>query len=161
MYPYNTNSTQKINNIKVTSAKLIMSEEEPTIQDMIIDAIKDEEHDFKYYSALSDAITDTADSETVKSMSLDEYKHKRILEEIYYALTGAMPEKVEVEIEPISNNLENEFGNSLFKELEGVEIYRELMTSFESLGVRDLFFEILTDEQSHADMLNYLMNSNA
>ncbi|MPM83916.1 hypothetical protein SDC9_130986 [bioreactor metagenome] len=157
MYPYITNKTQKLNNVKLSNAKLVMSEEEPTIQDMIIDAIKDEEHDFKYYSALSDAITDPTDAETVKSMSLDEYKHKRLLEEIYYALTGAMPQPVEVEIEPISNNLKEEFSNSLFKELEGVELYRELMTSFESLGVRDLFFEILTDEQSHADMLNYLI----
>lgn len=157
MYPYNTNKTQKINSVKPSNAKLVMSEEYPTVQDMLIDAMKDEEHDFKYYSALSDAISDTADSETVKSMAFDEYKHKKLLEEIYYALTETMPEKIEVEIEPISEDLKAEFTNSLFKELEGVELYRELMASFENQSIRDLFFEILTDEQAHAAMNNYFI----
>jgi len=159
MYPYNTSKTnhQNTNNLKSSNAKLIMSEEEMTVQDILINEMNDKEHNYQYYSALSEKLTDSADAETVKSMAFDEYKHKRLLEEIYYALTETMPEKTEVKIEPISNNINDEFTNTFFKELEAVEMNRELMASFENQSVKDLFFEILTDEQAHAAILNYLI----
>lgn len=160
MYPYNIKNVQKQNNIKLSNTNLVMSQEpqeSPEIENMLMEALRDEDHDFRYYTSLSDAIEDTDDAEIVKSMAYDEYKHMRLIEEVYYALTGTMPEKVDVTMEPLSNDLMVEFSNSFFKELDGVEFYRTLMSSFENASVRDVFFEILTDEQSHASILNYLI----
>ena len=54
-----------------------------SIIDMLNDALDDEYRDYYKYMALAEDLTDEADSETVKSMAYDEYKHRRLLEEIY------------------------------------------------------------------------------
>ena len=40
-------------------------------------------------------------------------------------------------------------------------MYRDIMSAFEDIAIRDMLFEIITDEQSHADILNYLIHKNS
>ena len=94
-------------------------------------------------------------------MSLDEYKHKRIFEEIYTALTGEQPTISVVETETDFSDIPAVLVNRLFDELESVEMYRDIMSAFEDNAIRDMLFEIITDEQSHADILNYLIHKNS
>ena len=61
------------------------------ILDMLTDALNDEYSDYTKYMELSEKIDDTRDSGTVRSMAYDEYKHRRLFEEIYKALTGSAP----------------------------------------------------------------------
>ena len=46
---------------------------------------------------------------------------------------------------------------SLFEELDSVEFYRDIMSNVETPSVREILFEIITDEQSHAQIINYLL----
>ena len=69
MYPYNTRKDDE----PVSDAKLVISADTQTIADMLVDAINDEAGDYKKYTDLSQSISDAEDSETVKSMSYDEF----------------------------------------------------------------------------------------
>ena len=66
------------------------------ILDMLTDALDDEYSDYTKYMELSEKIDDTRDSGTVRSMAYDEYKHRRLFEEIYKALTGSAPASLKV-----------------------------------------------------------------
>ena len=160
MYPYNIKNNSKPIP-KLNTARLTISADEQTLQAMLNDAINDENRDFMYYQALSEAMPDSVDGEIVKSMSLDEYKHKRIFEEIYTALTGEQPTISVVETETDFSDIPAVLVNRLFDELESVEMYRDIMSAFEDNAIRDMLFEIITDEQSHADIFNYLIHKNS
>ena len=160
MYPYNIKNNSKPIP-KLNTARLTISADEQTLQAMLNDAINDENRDFMYYQALSEAMPDSVDGEIVKSMSLDEYKHKRIFEEIYTALTGEQPTISVVETETDFSDIPAVLVNRLFDELESVEMYRDIMSAFEDNAIRDMLFEIIADEQSHADILNYLIHKNS
>lgn len=160
MYPYNIKNNSKPIP-KLNTARLTISADEQTLQAMLNDAINDENRDFMYYQALSEAMPDSVDGEIVKSMSLDEYKHKRIFEEICTALTGEQPTISVVETETDFSDIPAVLVNRLFDELESVEMYRDIMSAFEDNAIRDMLFEIITDEQSHADILNYLIHKNS
>lgn len=160
MYPYNIKNNSKPIP-KLNTARLTISADEQTLQAMLNDAINDENRDFMYYQALSEAMSNSVDGEIVKSMSLDEYKHKRIFEEIYTALTGEQPTISVVETETDFSDIPAVLVNRLFDELESVEMYRDIMSAFEDNAIRDMLFEIIIDEQSHADILNYLIHKNS
>ena len=155
MYPYNikTPDTKLQKNIIVANDVEIISE-------MIIDAINDETGDYKKYTALASMIDNADDSETVKSMSYDEFKHKRLFEEIYYSLTGLTAPEAKEAAEEVYEDITEALTESLFEELEAVEMYREIMAAMENEAVKNMLFEIITDEQAHADLINYLLSKN-
>ena len=153
MYPYNI----KKSDLSASEARTTSQNSNQTLADMLIDAIHDEVSDFNKYIALSRNVTDKEDSEIVRAMAYDEYKHRRIFEEIYKSLMGSSPDIPAQEYPSNSKNLVESFTDSLFDELEAVELYREIMSAFENLDIRDMVFEIITDEQAHADILNYLI----
>ncbi len=157
MYPYNIKDNGSQNNNG--KGGLTISADIKTVSEMLADAINDEAGDFARYSSMSAMFSDSDDAETVKSMSYDEYKHKRIFEEIYNALNGSLPETIQTrDISRPVGDLLSELNDSLFAELEAVEMYREIMSAFGGCEVRDMIFEIITDEQAHADILNYLIS---
>lgn len=156
MYPYN---------IKTTDTKpkknIVMANDVEIISEMLIDAINDEASDYKKYTTLASIINNSEDSETVKSMSYDEYKHKRLFEEIYNNLTGMKAPEAKEEADIVYDNLTDALKDSLFGELEAVEMYREIMAAVEDQYIRDMLYEIITDEQAHADLINYLLAKNS
>ncbi len=162
MYPYNI-SISEISEAENSNdnTKLIISADTQTVSDMLIDAVKDEAHDYAKYMAISKKIENPTDAETVKSIAYDEYKHKRIFEEIFKALTGTYPtaETTNAATDTGEDELTmlETLTNSFFGELEAVEMYREIMSAFANNNIRELVFEVITDEQTHADILNYLM----
>lgn len=156
MYPYSVKEKEIQKNS--TKGELAVSADIRTVSEMLADAVNDEAGDFAKYSSISEMLTDRDDAETVKSMSYDEFKHKRIFEEIYHALNGSLPDTVDnTESSQPAKDLLSELSDSLFSELEAVEMYREIMAAFGGSEVRDMIFEIITDEQAHADILNYLI----
>lgn len=56
-----------------------------------------------------------------------------------------------------SQSLRDMLTESLFEELDSVEFYRDIMSNVETPSVREILFEIITDEQSHAQIINYLL----
>lgn len=155
MYPYNIRKPDKSDPV----GRLIMSADAATVAEMLIDAINDEARDHEKYLAVSEVMEEPEDAEIIRSIAFDEYKHKRIFEEIYKILTGKMP-SVPVQAKNAkvtAENLSEVLTDSFFGELEGVEMYRELMFAFDNTDIRDMIFEVITDEQAHADILNYIM----
>ena len=160
MRTYNTNIRPSKGGQPLSiSSDAVISSDVEALAEMLRDALDDEYRDYNKYMTLSSQMDDLADSETVKSLAYDEYKHRRLFEEIYAALTGSAPLPPEnIPAYKPEGSLTDEFTNSLFGELEAVELYRDIMSSIENLSVRDMIFEIITDEQSHADIINYLLS---
>lgn len=156
MYPYNIKKSEE-NKPKNIS----MSAYDKTLTDMLQDAIDDEYVDYLKYTALSEIAADSEDAETLKSIAYDEFKHKRIFEEIYYSVVNAPAIQPRNYGEFVPTDLTIDLKEGLFDELEGVEMYRDILSAFDDLPTRDKIFEIITDEQAHADLLNYLISKKA
>ena len=125
------------------------------ILDMILEAIEQENEDARYYEKLSTMVEDENDRESLRRIHLEDTKHFNMLSELYTNLTGREPifEYDEIEIdEPLSE----EFLDGAEEKLENVELYRNIMMAFLDISVRDMIFEIITDEQKHAQKLNQL-----
>ena len=104
---------------------------------------------------MMEQVNDLEVKEILRQMSLDEQKHYKYLSQIYKQLTGNEP-VVQVGKVEISGNILEEIAKAFFGELEAVEIYRRLMFLFLNLQIRDMIYEIITDEQAHAAKLNYI-----
>ena len=175
MYPYNVHknikniSTKRVKNVfnskdkskEVRSLKIESDIEKFNqtsnnfILDLIKEAICDETRDSIYYEELSRKISNPEDQEILRKIHLDEEKHKKIFSELYKEISG---KECEFSFSPknISDNMLQNFSESLISELETVEFYRKILFSFLDLTVTDLMYEIITDEQAHAQKLNYL-----
>ncbi len=129
------------------------------VLDLLLEALTDEKEDFDYYSRLINMFTEPEDKDIIRSIMMDEQKHYLLISDIYYKLTGRQP-VVEQIVRPIGRNLGNEIGEQLLRELEGADLYRKLYFAFLNLQFRDMLFEALTDEQSHAAKMNYLFAKN-
>lgn len=125
---------------------------------MLLEAILDEKVDAKYYDTIANMLTNEEDKKVFHKIHHDEEKHKKIFTEIYEIVTGNPPseEDLIVEEKPVSDNMLENFSKSIFEELGAVEFYRKIYFSFLNTEIRDALFEIMTDEQSHAQILNYM-----
>ncbi len=123
--------------------------------DMLLEAIKDEMEDAEYCSNLCNLLTQKGDQEIVRHIRMDELKHAKLLQEIYFNLTGkkACPK---INPERTSDNVALELEKSMFKVLSGIAFYRKIYFSFLNIEIRDMIYEILTDEQCHATKFSYL-----
>ncbi len=128
------------------------------IAEMLIEAIKDERTDAKYYDTIANMLEDENDKKLFHKIHHDELKHEKIFAEIYELLTGSKPSEEEITIEekPVSENMEENFANSIIDELSAVEFYRKILFSFLNQEIRDALYEVITDEQGHAQILNYM-----
>lgn len=167
MYPYNiwqAGQNGKQNDVEVmaneNAVENINNRADQKIIDMLLMAMKNENKDKNYYEQLSKKIRDREDSNIVYQIALDEQKHYKYLAQIYKRLTKQTP-SVQFEQAKLGDNLADEFAISIFDELGAVEFYRRLMFLFLDLQIRDMFYEIITDEQAHATKFNYLYSKYA
>ena len=125
---------------------------------MVTEAIKDEMEDSRFYSTIANTLEDENDSKIFYKIACDEKKHEKIFSEIYEMLTGESfsDDGMDCDKKPISDNMAENFSNALFGELSAVEFYRKLYFAFLNPELRDALFEIITDEQGHAQILNYM-----
>jgi len=125
---------------------------------MLIESIKDETADSQFYDELSNMLDNDDDVKVFHKMICDEKKHMKIFTEIYEILTGSEPsdEDMKTDKKPVSEDMTKNFSDSLFNELAAVEFYRKLYFVFLNTELRDALFEIITDEQAHAQILNYM-----
>lgn len=124
--------------------------------DMIKEAIKDEANDADYYGNLLQEAPSTEDREILRQIRMDELKHYKLFNDIYRKITSEQLNDIQADSKNISNNLVEEFEKGIFDELEAVEFYRKLLFAFLDLEIRDILFEIITDEQAHSQKMNYL-----
>lgn len=125
------------------------------ILDLIIEAMKDERHDRAKYKMMMDMAKTDKEREQIKYAYEDEGKHYKMFQYIYYQLTGDQIDIPTPEVEEY-DNLTDAVESSINGELEAVELYRKIQSLLPTIGLRDMLFEIITDEQEHATRFTYL-----
>jgi rubrerythrin len=126
------------------------------IPKLVKEYIADEMADNKLYSELAANVNDSEVSELLKETSQEEGKHVRILEDVYYKLTGEEAENIAAQEYELQADFTANITKALMGELAAVEKYRALMFALEDEQLRDYIYEIISDEQVHADRMNYI-----
>lgn len=166
MYPYNydTKSHNK-NNISVRETKEVTLSElakDKKFLDLLDLAMKESNEMEQRYNRLCHAYPNlTAASSILKTMMLDEQKDKNRLMEIYFTITqkNMTPKSKDTKAQTTEEmDAEKYLEQTLLKELDLVNFYRNLLLAVPACELRDLFFEIFTDTQSHIGALNYVYN---
>ena len=169
----NTDPDQDINNINknLDQDQKIININQKIIQ-MLLMAMKNELEDKNYYNALSKKINNKQDAEIINQIGLDEQKHYKYLYDIYKKIISSWDnsnydldqENLLINLEKdlndpeLNNNILEDFTNSMLDELDTVEFYRRLLFLFLDLQIRDMLYEIITDEQAHAIKFSYLFS---
>ena len=125
------------------------------VLDLLIEGMKDKLQDCEYYSKLATTAEIAIDKEVLRQIALDDEKHLRLYENIYLQLAG-MKIDITVKSRTIGNDLIDEYTKSIFNELSEVEFTRKIYFVFADLDIRDMLYEIITDDQAHATKLSYL-----
>lgn len=164
MYPYNVNpntTTETVNTINIHSKEAVdpcsaPQKADKKLLEMLSMGIEDSIQTAAFYKAMMNTIRIPNDVEIIRNAYLDELKHKKLLQEIYYIATGeTAPDYCPQRVQLSNNTLEN-IQKALFDSLETADFFRELYFSFLNLEIRDMLFEMLTDKQDHGTRFNYL-----
>jgi len=127
------------------------------VLDMLVMAIEEARQNSKYYLLLMEQSRFIEDKEILRQIHLDEVKHDKIFCEIHKKIAGEEA-IVNVNEKPCSPYLAKEFEKNIFAKLDNVEFYRQIYFMFLDLEVRDMLFEVITDEQIHTTKLSYLLS---
>lgn len=85
----------------------------------------------------------------------DERKHYRLLSALYSRLTGGPLPSISVHVRV--SDYRSGLREALEDELEAAEMYRRMRASATERSLRDMFFELQTDEMEHASRFAALM----
>ena len=125
------------------------------LDSLIKEAIKDEMHDtIKYRRMLA-----IAQNEKVKTQINfpyeDEQKHHNMFEQLYTQLFGK-PANIEVPTVETYNNLLEAVESSIDGELAAVELYKKILFALPNIKMKEIVYDIITDEQEHATRFVYV-----
>lgn len=163
MYPYHTNT--RLYNKKQPASRLQTRnrQEAPLSSDrrlyeLLLLALEQTAKTEQQYAALAaeDALADA--EELLRTMQIDEKKHRRILREILFTIYGAeeLPAEIAAEASEAAAPAETLLEELLLAELDEVGFYRDLLFAMESMELRDFFYEIISNKQNHTAALNHL-----
>jgi rubrerythrin len=104
------------------------------------------------YKKIIDSLENETFKKHLRSIYNDEDRHYETMQKIYYQLTNCFIEA------PIIENykrqgLKNILKDCIDDELEAVMIYRQILTLLPDYRIKDIIYEIITDEQAHAAKL--------
>lgn len=158
MYSFLENQENNLNSVENNALKTIKKGKlyEKYVLKMILEAIEEENESRLYFEQLANVVSNEEDKATLRKIYLDDTKHFNMLVELYKFLTGKEP-KIEFEDIDIDYPLKDEFLDSIDDKLENIELYRNIMNSFLDTDIRDMLFEIITDEQGHIPRLYKLL----
>lgn len=145
MYQNETRNYDEMNN---TTKKFI---------DLLIDAMKDERYDRIKYKNMMEMTKNEKVREQLAFAYEDEGKHYKMFQYIFYQFTG---KEIDIPIPEVKeyDELIDAVEASINGELAAVEMYRKIQSMLPTIGLRDMLFEIITDEQEHATRLTYVFS---
>ncbi|KEO83074.1 ferritin-like domain-containing protein [Tumebacillus flagellatus] len=85
----------------------------------------------------------------------DEIKHERLLTRVYHTLTGQNPQVPQPQRATVTQ-FNAGVRASFEDELEAAELYRSMYVNTLLPWLRDILFEIMTDESEHAQRFTYI-----
>lgn len=158
MYPYFSTRKQIPRPLyakELSDNNNILNESASKLSDIILLSMENETKDHAFYEKLLPLLKEE-DRSIVNSIMLDETKHYKLLSHIYKLLNNKSPDHKTIKEAEVSGNISKDLSEALLDEAEAVKLYRELMSSAVTEEIKDLFFEIMTDEMMHSTLLNYL-----
>lgn len=168
MYPenYNTYSQNfgynELNYRHNDINQMLVNDELITFNDAIMlikSSISDEKEDELFYDMIIKQAPTEKEKNIIKSIRDDEIKHNQILRKLYFDFTG--------QILPLENFMTSETSKlsyienlekSLFGEINAIKKYRKILSVMPSGNSYALLMSIMTDEITHADKYNFLLN---
>jgi rubrerythrin len=118
-------------------------------------AMQDQATAAAFYQELMDQAGDPVVKDYINHAREDEIKHYRMLGDLHREIAGrpfdARPQKVEYA------NLAAGLFRAMNNEYEAMEFYRGIYLRNPEKRVRDVFFELMTDELEHATRFNYAL----
>ncbi|MGZ4031542.1 MAG: ferritin family protein [Tumebacillaceae bacterium] len=122
---------------------------------MTLKAIFNERSAQRFYHELEIRAHTPFQKKMIQAALDDEIKHEKMLTGLYHRLTGHWPQ-VPQPSRPELADFQEGIKQAFTDEIEAAEMYRDmyLMTSLH--WVRDLLFEIYTDESEHAQRFTYI-----
>lgn len=123
---------------------------------LLLEAMKDERHDTVKYKIMMEKTNDPEIKKQIKFAYDDEIKHYGMFNSIYRALTGKtvdipLPKTVEK-----YDTLMDAVKSSIEGENEAVDLYRQIYSLLTNQNMKDMVYEIITDEQEHAMRFIYV-----
>jgi len=101
------------------------------------------------------------DKETLRMSHMDEHKHARYFADIYKKLSGQpIPQGSPISQRPLNWDLYSECEKMMYNFTENVEFYRRIYFGFSESDLRDILFEIITDELNMAVKMTHICNKN-
>jgi len=102
-----------------------------------------------------------SDKEILRLLYMDEHKHAKYFADIFTKLSGQLiPDNGRLPQRPIGWDLCLEFEKMMYKSTENVEFYRRVHSGFTDSEIREMLFEIITDETNMAIKMTHLYNKN-
>ena len=102
---------------------------------------------------------DPSDKEILRFLYMDEHKHTKYFADIYTKLSGQLiQDNGRLAQRPIGWDLCLEFEKMMYKCTENVELYRRVHSGFTDSEIREMLFEIITDETNMAIKMTHLCN---
>ncbi len=127
---------------------------------LVRESVQSEKDDEQFYDYLISVAPTREEKEIITSIRDDEKKHNRMFRSIYRDLTGqTVPAPEAGEFQKPATYLAG-IRKAFFGELAAVERYRDIHAGMPNRYYRDMVFEILTDEQKHADKFNFILIMN-
>lgn len=157
MYPYNikNNSAKNISAQETTPNTPHTYTSESSLP-MIKDCMQLASNNSEFYKDFSQQFQDIPTKELVLKMYLNKCKASKMLSEIYYQLTSEKLTTPSPATPSLSDDISENAETQMLSELNDISIFQTLLFSLLNVGLRDMLYEIITDMQSNAQILNYL-----
>lgn len=124
---------------------------------LILESIVDEREAGRMYDDLARMATRKHDKWQLTSIANDEKKHERMFKDIYRMLFKNNPRIEEKYYKPPGEYLKG-LELAMMDEIKAVEMYRVIMRGLPyEREYQDMMYEIITDEQKHADKLGHII----
>jgi len=129
------------------------------ILDMLLASISMEMSSISYYQKLIEQADSDETREMLSGIKADEIKHEKMLKDIYFAARNK--EAVVSLVESyVSGDRHKAYSDAIAHQLDTVEFSKRLYLIVKNQNVRDMMFDIITDEQMHVMKLTALMLKN-
>ena len=154
MYPY-TKTEPKPCTVSARTKEATLSEDIRLKELLSLAEASAEQMAVRYKALLKEPALAEA-NRILKTMYLDQLRHKRSLREMFYLFWQDPPAPAEETLPAESPKGKALLEETLLAELDDAAFYRELYTAVPKREFRDVFFMLLADKQSHACGLTLL-----
>lgn len=127
---------------------------------VIEEALGGETEDRLTYDYLIKTAPAQEDKDIIKGISADEFSHHSMFRQMYFDLTGRMPQASETERSRQPRTYCEGLKNAIIGEQNAVKKYRRILAAMTDRKHINTMTDIITDELRHGILYNYLYTKN-